>query len=433
MTKKTESDVTMQSGMLTGYRVLDITQFVAGPVCTSILADLGAEVIKVELAPSGDRSRAQGFKPRAPEFRNSSRSTYYFQHNHSKKSLAVDFKHPKSRRLLRSMAAECDVLVENFAPGVMARAGLDYAELSKLNPRLVMCSISFAGQTGPLSSKPGYDYIAQAYAGITSLIGEPDRSPSQIPIAFGDVSTGVSAAMAVAFALLHRERTGRGQHVEATLLDTYFHMHEANVPKVSIRGDEFTPRRAGSQHPDGGPMGIFRWRGDEFISINVLPHQWPQLAKTLGRPELADDAKFATAHARRDNNAEIVTIVEDWLRQFPTRDAAIAALERDRIPCGPVLTLNDAMRLPHLIERGTVRQVFDSQIGSFAIPGNPVRFSDWRSPGDVKADMLGESNERVLAEFGLSSAEINDLYAEKVLIRDSLLDRQTADAEGSRP
>ena len=419
----------MQSGMLTGYRVLDVTQFVAGPVCTSILADLGAEVIKVELAPHGDRTRAQGFKPRAAQFRNSSRSTYYFQHNHSKKSLAVNFKHPKSRQLLRSMAAECDVLVENFAPGVMARAGLDYAELSKINPRLIMCSISFAGQTGPLSNKPGYDYIAQAYSGITSLIGEPDRSPSQIPIAIGDVSTGVSAAMGIAFALLHRERTGRGQHVEATLLDTYFHMHEANVPKVSMRGDEFTPHRAGSQHPDGGPVGIFRWRGDAFISINILPHQWPQLAKTLGRPELADDVKFATAHARRDNNAEIVTIIEEWLQQFPTRDAAISALERDRIPCGPILTLNEAMRVAHLIERGTVRQVFDSQIGTFAIPANPVRFSDWTAPADVKADMLGESNETVLKTFGLSSAEIDNLYAEGVLVRDPLLERQSADAD----
>jgi CoA:oxalate CoA-transferase len=418
--------------MLTGYRVLDITQFVAGPVCTRILAELGAEVIKIELAPYGDRTRGQGFRPRTPQFRKSSRSTYFFQHNHSKKSLGLDFKHPKGRQLLRSMATRCDVLVENFAPGVMARAGLDYAQLSRLNPRLIMCSISFAGQTGPLSSKPGYDYIAQAYSGITSLIGEADRSPSLVPVAIGDVSTGVSAAMAVAFALLHRERTGRGQHVEATLLDTYFHMHEANVPKVSIRGDTFTPHRAGSQHPDGGPMGIFRWRGDEFISINVLPHQWAQLAKTLGRPELARDPKFATAHARRDNNAEIVTIIEEWLRQFPTRDAAIAALERDRIPCGPVLTLNEAMRLPHLGERGTVRQVFDSQIGAFAIPGNPARFSDWKASAGVKADMLGESNEMVLRQFGLSPAQIKELYAEGVLVRDPLLDRQNAVSEEAK-
>ncbi len=417
--------------MLSGYRVLDITQFVAGPVCTRILADAGADVIKVELAPYGDRSRVQGFKPRAPEFRKSSSSTYFFQHNHSKRSLALDFKHPKSRQILRDLAARSDVVVENFAPGVMARAGLSYEDLSRLNPKLVMCSISLAGQTGPLSTKPGYDYIAQAYSGITNLVGEPDRSPSQIPIAIGDISTGVSAAMAIGFALLHRERTGRGQHVEATLLDTYFHMHEANVPKVAIRGDEFTPHRAGSQHPDGGPIGIYRVPGDQFVSINVLSHQWPQLAKTLGRPELVDDPRYATPHARRDNNAEIVVLIEEWLKQFPTRDEAIAALERDRIPCAPILTLNEAMVHPHLLERGTVRPVEDPQIGAFAVPGSPVRYSDWEVPTDLRADMLGESNESVLEELGLSAEEIAGLYEEKVLVHDRLLQRGSESPDGA--
>ena len=152
--------------MLSGYRVLDITQFVAGPTCTRLLAEAGADVIKIELAPFGDRSRFQGLKPRAAEYKDTSQSTYFFQQNHSKKSLALDFKHPKSREILRKLAANCDVLVENFTPGVMQRAGLGYEELKKINPKLIMCSISFAGQTGPLSDKPGYDYIAQALAGI---------------------------------------------------------------------------------------------------------------------------------------------------------------------------------------------------------------------------------------------------------------------------
>src|SRR3954468_17566298 len=172
--------MTTSPAMLTGYRVLDITQFVAGPTCTRILAEMGAEVIKVELAPYGDRSRAMGIKPRDPAQRASSRSTYYFQHNHSKKSLALDFRHPRSRELLRALVQKVDVLVENFAPGVMARAGLGWDDVHALNPRLVMCSISLAGQSGPLSNKPGYDYIGAAYAGITGLIGEPDRNPAQL-------------------------------------------------------------------------------------------------------------------------------------------------------------------------------------------------------------------------------------------------------------
>ena len=194
--------------MLTGYRVLDITQFVAGPTCTRIMAELGAEVIKLELAPYGDRGRASGDKPRDTKFKACSQSTYFFQHNHSKKSLAIDIKHTRGRELIRSIIPKIDVLVENFTPGVMARAGLGYDELSAIHPSLIMCSISLAGQTGSLSRKPGFDSMGAAYAGITSLIGDADRGPAQFATAIGDHATGVTAAMSIGFALLHRERTG---------------------------------------------------------------------------------------------------------------------------------------------------------------------------------------------------------------------------------
>jgi CoA:oxalate CoA-transferase len=407
--------------MLSGYRVLDITQFVAGPTCTRLLAEAGADVIKVELAPFGDRSRFQGLKPRDPAHRDTSQSTYFFQQNHSKRSLALDFKHEKSRAILKRLATKSDVLVENFTPGVMARAGLGYDELRKINPGLVMCSISFAGQTGPLSDKPGFDYIAQAFAGVTGVIGEPGGKPAQVPIAVGDASTGVAAAMAVGFALLHRERTGEGQFVEATLLDTYFHMHEANVPKVALRGDSFVPQREGSLHPNGGPVGVFDCGRSEFLVICALAHQWPQMVRALGRPELENDSRFASARARSDNRVAVGEIVESWLQGFPSREAAIAALEKERIPCAPVLTLNDAMAQPHLIERGTVRQVTDPQIGGFAIPGSPVRFSAWQHPDNLKADLLGEHNEDILRGLGLSNQEIEDLYSEKVLVQDRAL------------
>jgi CoA:oxalate CoA-transferase len=407
--------------MLSGYRVLDITQFVAGPTCTRLLAEAGADVIKVELAPFGDRSRFQGLKPRSPEHKDTSQSTYFFQQNHSKRSLALDFKHPKSREILRKLAAKCDVLVENFTPGVMKRAGLGYDELKKINPKLIMCSISFAGQTGPLSDKPGYDYIAQALAGITGVIGEPDGKPAQVPVAVGDASTGVAAGMAVGFALVHRERTGEGQFIEASLLDTYFHMHEANVPKVAIRGDSFVPKREGSLHPNGGPVGVFDCGRNEYLVICALAHQWPQMIRALGRPELEKDPRFASARARSDNNREVAEIIEQWLKSFPSRQAAIEALEMERIPCAPVLTLNEAMAQPHLIERGTVREVTDPQIGKFAIPGNPVRFSEWQELRELKADLLGEHNDEILRDLGLSQQEISDLYSEKVLVQDPVL------------
>ena len=405
--------------MLSGYRVLDITQFVAGPTCTRLLAEAGADVIKVELAPYGDRSRVQGLKPRAPEYKNTSQSTYFFQHNHTKRSLALDFKHPKSRDILTRLAAKADVLVENFSPGVMARAGLGYEDLKRVNPRIIMCSVSLGGQTGPLSEKPGYDYIAQALAGVTGVIGEADRSPAQLPIAIGDVSTGVAAAMAIGFALLHRERTGEGQYIEATLIDTYFHMHEANVPRVALRGDGFVPKRQGSLHPDGGPTGVFDCGDGEYLVICALAHQWPQLVRALGMPELETDPRFATPRARSDNNRAVADIVERWLKSFHSRDAAIAALEKQRIPCAPVLTLNESMAQPHLRARGTVRPVTDPQLGDFAIPGNPIRYSAWPERTDLSADRLGAHNAEVLQEIGLSEDDIAALYSEKVLVRDA--------------
>jgi CoA:oxalate CoA-transferase len=409
--------------MLKGYRVLDIGQFVAAPTCTRILAEMGAEVIKLELAPFGDRGRFSGDKPRDPALKKTSQSTYYFQHNHSKKSLAVDIKQERGRDLVYALIPKVDVVVENFAPGVMARAGLGYEKLSAINPKLIMCSISLAGQSGPLSDKPGFDYMGAAYAGITSCIGETDRGPAQLPMAMSDSSTGVTAAMAVGFALLHRERTGEGQYIDCSLIDTYFNMHEVNVPKSSLRGKQFHPQRSGSLHPDGGPTGVFRCRNDEFIAIMVMPHQWPLMVKAMNMPELAEDPRFRDARARRDNNAALKEVIETWLAHFASRDDAIAALEAERVPCAPVLSLHEAMAHPHLRARGTVRRVADRDIGSFDIPGFAAKFSRWTPTADIKADRLGEHNEEILRGIlGLSDAEVLQLYRDKTIVHDPLLD-----------
>ena len=404
--------------MLKGYRVLDLTQIVAGPTCTRIMAELGADVIKVELPPLGDRTRIGGLKSRAPEYKNSSKSTYYFQHNHSKKSIAIDFKSEKGHALLKNLISKCDVLVENFSPGVMARAGLAYADLKKINPGLVMCSISMAGQEGPLSLKPGYDYIAQAYAGVTDLIGESDGDPALITMAMGDSATGLAAAMGIGFALLHRERTGDGQYIEATLLDTYFQMHEVNVPRVSLRKG-YQPNRTGSQHPDGGPTGIFKCGDASYLSMALLPHQWKLFCEAIDRNDLLSDDRFSTAALRRDNNSALKDIFEDWLAGFSNRDDAIHALDKFRIPCAPVLSLNQAMEHPHLRERGTVRRVHDAVLGDFDIPGMPVKFSEWDINGNLLAASLGQHNAEVLKELlDLSDDEIRQLYEEKVLIKE---------------
>jgi CoA:oxalate CoA-transferase len=406
--------------MLEGYRVLDFTQFVAGPTCTRLLAEMGAEVVKLELAPEGDRVRAGGLKPLQPEHKGTTHSSYYMQHNHSKLSFAINLKKPGARELVMAMLPKFDVLVENFAPGVIGRLGFSYVEVKKANPKIIMCSISLGGQTGSLSEKAGYDYIGQAYAGITDGIGELDRAPAVTTMAIGDISTGVAAAMAVGFALLHRERTGEGQYLDASLVDTYFHMHEATVPRVALRGDKYKPTRNGSQHPDGGPTGIYHYRADQYVYLCVpTGHQWVQMTRAMGMPELATDARFKSARGRRDNSVELQKIIEDWLTSFPTRDDAIAALDKERVPCAPVLTVNEAVKHPHLNQRKTVRWIDDALLGKVATPGVPVKFSAWPDRTELRSARLGEDNELVLREYlGASDEQLRKLYQEGVLVRD---------------
>jgi CoA:oxalate CoA-transferase len=403
--------------MLEGYRVLDFTQYVAGPTCSRLMAELGAEVVKLELAPGGDRVRDWGLKPRNTA--NSSHSTYYMQHDHSKLSFAIDMKQPGARELVMSMLPKFDVLVENFAPGVIGRLGFSYDAVREINPKIIMCSISMAGQTGPLADKAGYDLIGQAYAGITDGIGEPDRAPAVIGMAIGDVSTGVAAAMAVCAALLHRERTGEGQYLDASLTDTYFHMHEMNVPKIALAGDKVRPKRAGSQADGPGPAGVFRYREDQYVMILITPHQWPQMVRAMGMPELASDPRFKAARARHAHRFELQAIIEEWLASFPTRGDAIAAMDKERVPCAPVLTVNEAVAHPHLNERKTVRWVQDPLLGKVAIPAVPVKFSAWPDRTELRSARLGEDNERVLRDYlDLSEERIQELYAGGVLVRD---------------
>jgi len=402
-----------QALMLKGYRVLDFTHFVAGPTCTRIMAELGADVIKVERSHEGDHVRGMGLTAK------DGMSTYYFQHSHSKRSLGIDLRKLGAKELLIKMIPKIDVVVENFAPGVIADMGFGYEALRKINPKIVMCSVSAAGQTGPLRNRPGYDFIGAAFAGVTGLLGEADRPPIVPTMAIGDVSTGVAAAMAVGFALLNAERTGKGQYLDASLTDTYFHMHEMSVPVVSIRKEKFSPHRNGSQHPYGSPSGVFKCPGG-YIMLLVQDHEFARLAKAMGRPELATDERFKHNGRRVRNNEALKTIVEDWFATFPDRDSVVAELDKFRVPCGPVLSIEEAMAHPHLRERQTVRRVSDPAFGEFDIPGFPVKFSDWPERTDLKASRLGEDNEAILREMiGSSEAEIKALYAEKILLKGS--------------
>lgn len=395
--------------VLDGYKALDFTQFVAGPTVTKLMAEMGAEVIKVELAPDGDRSR---FMP----FVKNERSGYFVQQNRGKLSLCLDPHSEAGKTIIRELIAKVDVLVENFAPGVIGRMGFAYESVRKINPKIIMCSVSTFGQAGPLAQDPGYDFMGQAYAGVTSLSGEEGGAHFPPMLAIGDVSTGVHGLAAIACALLHRERTGEGQYLDISLVDAYFHYHDIWVQSISASGGAAKPVRTGLHYSIVAPAGMFKAREGYIFIFAWLDHHWVKLCEVMGRPELGRDPRFIDNPSRLKNRAEIIKVIESWLQSMPSDEAAVEVLREARLPSAPVLTVEKAMRHPHLVERQTVQTVHDRILGEMQIPGFPLRFSSFPERLDLEAPFLGEHNERILSSYlGYSPDRVARLERDGVL------------------
>ena len=395
--------------LLDGYKVLDFTHFVAGPTATRMMAQMGAEVVKVELAPHGDQARTVAFL-------RDQRSAYFIQQNRGKQGVCVDMRNPAGRALIKELVPRFDVMVENFAPGIIGGMGLDYDTVRSLNPGIVMCSISTFGQTGPLAKDTGFDFIGQAYAGITSLIGEEDGPPYVPMVAIGDVLTGMHALSAIVSALLYRSRTGEGQYIDVSLLDSYFHCHTIGVELYSASGGKTEITRSGLHHPSLAPAGSFKGKKWYIVILAWLDPHWARVCEAIGRPELMRDPRFADSAARSRNKQEIIDLIEGWLAAMPSDEAAVDALRARRVPVGPILSVREAMMHPHVRERGTVRKVTDAILGEFEIPGFPLRFSGFPEELELAAPMLGEHNERVLRDYlGYSQERIGQLVKDRVI------------------
>jgi len=394
--------------ILDGYKVIDFSQVLAGPTVTRLMAEMGAEVIKIELPPGGDRSR------RLPYLRDG-RSGYFVQQNRGKKSVCVDLKNPAGHAIVRELVAAADVMVENFAPGVIARHGFGYETVSALNPRIVMCSISLCGQTGPSAYKPGFDPIGASLAGVLDMTGEADGPPLLNTMGIGDISTGVHGLSAVLAALLYRERSGKGQWVDVSLVDTYFHYHDLSAQALSLSGGAIKPRRSGQHHYLVTPGGIFKSR-EGYIFVVALDHQWPDLCRTMGRPELAEDPRFKTNPARTENASTVIKIIEDWLQAQASDEAALRQLDENRVPNAPVLSVEQAVNHPQLRARRTVRTIHDRVLGEFQVPGFPLRFSEFPGELILEAPFLGEHNFEVLGKYlGYSASRVKELETNGVL------------------
>ncbi|HEY2105733.1 MAG TPA: CoA transferase, partial [Candidatus Binataceae bacterium] len=398
--------------ILSGYTVLDFTQAVAGPTATLMMAEMGAHVIKIEIAPRGDLTRT------FPYFKDG-RSGCFVQYNRGKQSLCVALKTPAGLKIVQDLLKTADVLVENFTPGVMDRLGLSYETVKAINPKILMCSISSFGQSGPLAYKSGFDTIGAAYSGVLSRIGEPQGPPPMLQSAFGDVGAGVYALAAIGYALLYRERTGVGQHLETTLIDTYFNYHETAIEAFSASQGTLKTQRTGRFAPLHSATGMFKAKSGFIMFCAAPPHHFEALCQAMGRPELIADPRFADNEKRVANGAALTQAIEQWLQSLPSDEEGLRILEQHHIPAGPILSVEEAMQSPHLRERGTVRTIRDPVLGQFNVPGFPMKFSQTPAVEDLPATFLGRHNAEVLAtRLSYTPEQVSALEAQGILYRE---------------
>lgn len=400
----------MQDGALKGIRVLDLSRVLAGPSCTQLLGDLGAEIIKVERPGVGDETRTWGPPYVMSETgEETSEAAYYLCANRNKRSVTVDMSRPEGVALIRRFLGKSDVLIENFKVGGLKKYGLAYDDLKDAFPSLVYCSITGYGQTGPYASRPGYDMIAQGMGGLLSMTGEADGPPVKVPVAINDIMTGMYAAVGILAALRHRDDTGAGQHIDLGLLDVqvaWLYNQAANY----LTGGNI-PQRMGTGHPNTVPYQAFATADGFIIMATNNDAQFERFCAVAGREDLPKDPRFATNAERVRNRATLVPIVEEILKAHPSA-YWIEELAKINVTCGPINTLDQVFEEPQLLERGMKISMPHALAGSGKVDllGNPIKMSgtpvDYRLPPPT----LGEHTDDVLKEvLGMDDAERQSL------------------------
>ncbi|HEX2208220.1 MAG TPA: CoA transferase [Longimicrobium sp.] len=392
-----DSDPNSPRGPLSGVRVLDLSRVLAGPLCTMILGDLGADVIKVERPGTGDDTRTWG--PPWAQGPQGRESAYYLSVNRNKRSVAADLKSQEGRALVLRLARDADVVVENFAPGMLDGWGLGYADLSRENPRLVFCSITGYGSDGPEPGRPGYDFAVQARAGWMSITGEPEGAPVKVGVAVVDVLTGQNAAIAILAALRERDVSGRGQRVEVSLFDSALAGLVNVTQAVLVTGRE--PRRWGNAHVTIVPYQAFDAADRPFIVAVGNDAQWRKLCAAMGADDLLADARFATNPGRVEHRHDVVTVLAARFRARPAAEW-LAMMEAAGVPCAPVQTVGEALADPVLAARDALWPMQGPSFGATPTVASPLRFS--RTPAALRdpAPALGEHTDDV-ARLGWDS------------------------------
>ncbi len=389
---------------LDGITVLDLTRVLSGPYCTMLLADMGARVIKVEQPGKGDDTRAWG-----PPFLEGE-SAYFLSINRNKESVTLDFKQPAGQAVLRQLIAKSDVLVENFRPGTLTKLGFDYKALAPRHPRLVYCSVSGFGQTGPRRNEPGYDAVMQAEGGLMSITGPPDGQPYRLGVAIADIVTGMFAAYGVSMALFARERTGRGQEVDIAMLDSVVALLTYQAGNYFASGT--VPARLGNRHPSIVPYETFAASDGDFVLAVGTDEQWRRFREVAHLP---DDPRFVTNRQRVTSYDAFRPFVADALKQQP-RQHWIDRLTAAGVPCGSVRNFKELFDDPQIEAREMIAGIEHSTIGPLRALGLPVKLSD--TPGAVRTPppLLGQHTDAVLArDLGISADDIAGLRRQNVI------------------
>jgi crotonobetainyl-CoA:carnitine CoA-transferase CaiB-like acyl-CoA transferase len=408
---------------LAGIRVLDLSRVLAGPWCTQTLADLGADVIKVERPGSGDDTRSWG-----PPFlkdaagHDTAEAAYYLGTNRNKRSITCDIAQPAGQQLVRELATHCDVFVENFKVGDLARYGLDYETLKTVNPRLVYCSVTGFGQTGPYRERAGYDYAVQGMGGLMSITGERDDlggGPQKVGVAVADLFTGMYASVGILAALRHAERTGQGQHLDMALLDTQVAMLANLGANYLVSGK--VPGRAGNAHQNIVPYQVFEVApaadgGKDHLILAVgNDGQFAKFCQVAGHPELATDPRFAKNQDRVRNRGVLVPLLEGIMKTRRKYDW-LPALEAAKVPCGAINNLAEVFADPHVRERGMVHQWQHPLAGTVDLVASPLKLSATPVRTDLPPPLLGQHTEQVLREvLGWDEARVAALRAQEVI------------------
>lgn len=392
---------------LEGIRVLDLTRALAGPFCTLMLGDNGADVIKVEIPGTGDDTRKWG-----PPFIGEE-SAYYLSINRNKRSLTLNLQDAQAKEVFMKLAKDTDVVVENFTPGVMGRFGLDYDAVKAVNPKVVYCSISGFGQDGPYRNRPAYDQIMQGVGGLMSITGEPDGEPQKIGIAVTDIGAGMWSAFAIMAALHHREKSGEGQYIDISMLDAQVAWLTYQAAFFFANGE--APKRMGAAHPTLVPYQAFMCNDGKYINVAVGSERiWGRFCQGMGREDLKDHPDYATNSVRVNNRGAMVSMLQEI---FLTRPVAewVEDLQAANVPCGPINDLADVFADPQVLARNMYLEMAHPTLGSIKQTGLPIKFS--LTPGglDRHPPLLGEHNQEILQSLGYSDADVQSLKDQSVI------------------